>query len=251
MTGSLWDHVSPILSPAMYFPTMPLVDAWVTLSAIAMRTERIRIGPMVTPMARRRPQKVARETVTLDHLSGGRVTLGVGLGGDTEFEWWGEDPDDKVRAAKLDEALAIVTGLWTAEAFSFQGKHHAVHETVFPPAPVQSPRIPIWVAGSWPNKAPMRRAARYDGAFPTSINWAKGEVLAPSEYREIRGYIARHRSDDGAFDMVHMGSMGDDGSRATAIVGPYADAGVTWWLDDCESLDAARRRIETCPPHSI
>ncbi|MGZ8610784.1 MAG: LLM class flavin-dependent oxidoreductase [Actinomycetota bacterium] len=135
----LWDH-----SRFMKEFPVPVFDPWVVLAAVAERTGRIRLGPLVTPLARRRPWKVARETVTLDHLSGGRLILGVGLGypADAEFELLGEDPDARVRAEKLDEGLEILTRLWSGEPVSFDGRHHHVRDTTFAPAPLQRPRIP-------------------------------------------------------------------------------------------------------------
>jgi alkanesulfonate monooxygenase SsuD/methylene tetrahydromethanopterin reductase-like flavin-dependent oxidoreductase (luciferase family) len=122
-----------------------------------MRTERILLGTMVTPIPRRHPWKLARETVTLDHLSGGRLLLGVGLGGfpQEEFAAFGETGDAKVRAAKLDEGLEVLTGLWSGARFSYRGTQYRVHDAHFTPSPVQQPRIPIWVAGTWPIKAPF------------------------------------------------------------------------------------------------
>ena len=130
------------------------VDAWVSLTAAAMVTERIRLGTMITPVSRMRPWKLASETATLDNLSGGRVILSVGLGAvDTGFEQFGEITDRKTRAELLDEGLDILTGLWRGQPFEFHGKHYQVKPADFhvPPAPVQQPRIPIWVVGAYPS----------------------------------------------------------------------------------------------------
>ena len=118
----IYDTISPASEPSAY---TPLADPWIALTAIAMCTERIRLGPMATPVARRRPWKLAREAVTLDRLSGGRLILGVGLGGDgeAEFERFGEDAHARTRSAKLDEGLAILAGLWTGAPFSYDGAH--------------------------------------------------------------------------------------------------------------------------------
>lgn len=148
----IWDHIAG--------EHMPIVDPWVGLAAAALQTERIRIGTTVTPLPRRRPWKLARETVSLDHLSGGRLTLGVGIGlGQAEWNDLGEQTDLKQRGAMLDEGLQVLTGLWSGEPFSFSGQYYQVKEAHFLPKPVQQPRIPIWVGGFWPNKAPFRRAA--------------------------------------------------------------------------------------------
>ncbi|MGH2516609.1 MAG: LLM class flavin-dependent oxidoreductase, partial [Ktedonobacterales bacterium] len=140
-------------------------DPWVALAAMALRTERVRLGTTVTPLSRRRPWKVARETMTLDHLSNGRLILGVGVGdvGEAGFGPVGEETDTKRRAAMLDEALEVLVGLWSGEPFSYNGQFYTIRDVTLRPRPVQRPRIPIWVGGSWPNRGPIRRAARWDG----------------------------------------------------------------------------------------
>ena len=220
----IWDHLS-------LDGTQPIVDPWIALSVIAMRTERIRIGTGVTPIPRRRPWKLARETISVDHLSGGRLTLGVGLGdpADTEFERFGEDGGLKARAAKLDEGLEVLTGLWSGESFSYRGDHFQVDEARFLPRPIQSPRIPIWVGGNWPNKAPLRRAARWDGVYP--IYW-EGDVVAmtPEILNTIVRYIAEHRGREGDFDVVAPGAdQGKDRSRIEDLASAYGEAGATWY----------------------
>ena len=247
----LWDHMRFMKE----FP-VPVFDSWVALGAIAARTERVRLGTLVTPVARRRPWKLARETVTLDHLSGGRAILGVGLGypPDADFELLGEDPDDHVRAAKLDEGLEVLTRLWAGEPFDegwvvpfegiigkkkdgsfclltepfdFEGEHFHVRETQFQPTPLQRPRIPIWVAGMWPNRAPFRRAARYDGVVPIRVD-ERGmpAALGADELAELVAYVREHRTSDEPFDVVHGGSSEPDAMRASAT------AGATWYLAD-------------------
>ena len=181
-----------------------MLDSWVALSAIATATERIRIGPMVTPISRRRPHKLARETVTLDHLSNGRLTLGVGLGSDNNGELgpFGEETDPKARARLLDEGLDKLAGYWAGE---------------FEPVPVQQPRIPVWVAGRWPNRRPLRRAARWDGMFPIDLPEpdALGELAA--DLRDLRD------DPDAPFDLVVEIDPGVDPL-------PWEAAGATWIL---------------------
>ena len=148
-------------------------DAWVALTAAAMRTESIRLGTMLTPLSRMRPWKLASETATLDNLSNGRVLLSVGLGAlDTGFAEFGEVTDRKTRAELVDEALEIITGLWRGQPYSFDGKHYHIKPTDFspPPPPVQKPRIPIWMVGAWPRRRSMERALRYDGLLPAKLN---------------------------------------------------------------------------------
>jgi alkanesulfonate monooxygenase SsuD/methylene tetrahydromethanopterin reductase-like flavin-dependent oxidoreductase (luciferase family) len=148
------------------------IDAWVTLTAAAMCTQRIRLGTMLTPLSRMRPWKLASETATLDNLSNGRVILSIGLGAiDTGFAEFGEVTDRKARAELLDEGLDILTGLWQGQPFNYQGKHYQVKETKFfpPPPPVQKPHIPIWVVGAWPRMKSMRRVLRCDGLLPVKM----------------------------------------------------------------------------------
>jgi len=205
----------------------PVVDPWIALTAIAMSTEHIRIGTAVTPVARRRPWKLARETVTLDHLSGGRLTLSVGLGfpPDADFEQFGEESDARVRAIKLDEGLDVLVGLWSGKPFSYQGKYYPIRKTMFLPPALQSPRIPIWVGGYWPNKAPFRRAARWDGVFPLK----HGGSMQGRDLRDIIAYIMEHRTRSDPFDVVMMGyTPGDDPTKAGKMVARFAKAGLTW-----------------------
>jgi alkanesulfonate monooxygenase SsuD/methylene tetrahydromethanopterin reductase-like flavin-dependent oxidoreductase (luciferase family) len=219
----IWDMLTPELAPDG--PPM-VIDPFVTLAAVAFATDRIALGPMITPVARRRVQKLARETVTLDRLACGRLILGVGLGdrATVEFEAFGEEPDARVRAQKLDEGLEVLAGLWSGQPVTFRGGHLKVTDVAFLPQPIQQPRIPIWVAGHWPVKPPMERAARWDGAFPLGA-----DVLSSADHRAIAEFIARHRRDDRPFDVVHAESP-REGSVDTRRISEYAASGVTWWL---------------------
>ena len=154
-------------------PVVDVADPWITLAAIATATERIRLGPMVTPLARRRPVKVARETATLDRLSGGRLTLGVGLGSDhfaREYSITGEELDDRRRARMLDESLEILAAAWSGEPVHHRGEHYTVEGMRFLPRPVQRPGVPVWVAGYYGKPRPVRRAVRYQGFFPLGLD---------------------------------------------------------------------------------
>ena len=239
----LWDHIGAAW-PA------PIGDPWIMLAAMAMRTTRIRLGPIVTPLPRRRPWKLAKEAVTLDHLSGGRLVLGVGIGSDSgqEYSCYGESGDDRLHAAMLDEGLTILTGLWSGEPFSFTGTHYQIHEARFQPLPVQQPRIPIWVAGVWPHRKPFRRAAAWDGVCPIS---AEGK-LTPDDYRAISAYIRQHRPSDQPFAILADGhTTGTDRAADAATVGAFAEAGATWWqeaFDWNHSAAQVRTRIRRGPP---
>lgn len=244
----IWDHVLFVND------RRPVVDPWVALTAVARATERVRIGPMVTALARRRPWKLARETVSLDRLSDGRLTLGVGLGepADVEFGLFDEEVDPKARAKKLDEGLDILVGLWSGQPFSYDGEYYKVEETVFLPPPVQSPRIPIWVAAGWPSKRPVRRAARWDGVFPLSRAGGVDRDLNLDELEELLAYLRAHRTGVGPFDVVVSGQSPAEKSVGAELVSPYAEAGATWWIEGIDSspgsLGEARARIRLGPP---
>lgn len=214
----VWDHVR------WREPVREVADPWITLAAIATATHAIRLGPMVTPLARRRPVKVARETTTLDQLSEGRLTLGVGLGSDrfgNEFSITGEDLDDRRRARMLDESLEILTAAWSGAHVNHRGEHYTVDSMQFLPRPVQRPGIPVWVGG-YPGKAgPLRRAAQYQGFFPVGLD-------GPDQLAEIVTTLAALRREAGKdlrepYDVVAELAPETDPA-------PYATAGATWTL---------------------
>jgi len=189
----LWDAVFAIPKG------LPMADPWMTLSAIAVRTKHIKIGAMVTPIARRHPYKVARETITLDHLSGGRLIFGVGLGYHAlDFEAFGLEADPRIRGEKLDEGLEILTGLWRGKSFSFHGKHYTINDVKFLPRPCQKPRIPVWVAGYWPNRRPFRRAARYEGVLPGKAS----SHFTPKDLKEVLAYLRGFRVESTPFEVA-------------------------------------------------
>jgi alkanesulfonate monooxygenase SsuD/methylene tetrahydromethanopterin reductase-like flavin-dependent oxidoreductase (luciferase family) len=194
----LWDHVD------YRAPVQALADPWISLAAIACATERIVIGPLVTPPARRRIHKLARETVTLDRLSGGRLVFGAGLGSDNsgEFSKFGEVSDPRERAALLDDGLRQLAAYWAGE---------------FEPPPVQQPRIPVWLAARWPNRRPVRRALEWDGLFPI-------DLPDPDALAELSGEVRAARSgDDRPFEIVVTNPAGTDAA-------PWEAAGATWCL---------------------
>ena len=205
-------------------PVVDVADPWITLAAMAAATERIQLCPMVTPLARRRPVKVARETATLDRLSGGRLTLGVGLGSDefaSEYSITGEELDDRRRASMLDESLEILAAAWSGEPVHHRGEHYTVDGMRFLPRPVQRPGVPVWVAGYYGKPRPVRRAARYQGFFPLGLD-------RPEQVAEVVADLAALRKEAGRdptepYDVVVSLPPGDDPA-------PYAAAGATWWL---------------------
>jgi alkanesulfonate monooxygenase SsuD/methylene tetrahydromethanopterin reductase-like flavin-dependent oxidoreductase (luciferase family) len=205
---------------------------------------------MVTPLPRRRPWKVAREAASLDHLSKGRLILGVGIGDPSEkVSRFGEEADPRVRGRMLDEGLEVLTGLWSGEPFSFHGEHYRIEEARLLPRPVQQPRIPIWVGGTWPRKPSFRRAARWDGVYPGSLHGN----LTLDELREMRAYIQAHRTTDEPLGVMVGGDVPfDDPARARAILAEYAEGGVTWWVEGIGEwrgdIDAMAAFIQGGPP---
>ena len=220
----VWDHLTLVKAWQLR-----IADPWLLLAGVALATERLRLGPMVTPLARRRPGQVARATVTPHRLSGGRLVLG-------------EPTDPAVRATMLDEGLEVLTRLWTGETVSFQGRHHRVDQVAFQPTPVQRPRIPIWVAGAWPRRAPLRRAARFDGIAP----------LDPEDVRGLLEVVGGYRTSTEPFDVAVGGTTPDDPAAARDLLAALAEAGTTWWQESVDprqtDLEAFRRKVRRGPP---
>jgi alkanesulfonate monooxygenase SsuD/methylene tetrahydromethanopterin reductase-like flavin-dependent oxidoreductase (luciferase family) len=226
-------------------PVRQVADSWITLAAIATATERLRLGPMVTPLPRRRPVKVARETATLDRLSGGRLTLGVGIGEDRfarEFSKSGEQLDDRARGQMLDEALEILTAAWSGEPVHHHGDHYTVDDIQFLPRPVQRPGVPVWIAGFPGNVKPMRRAARYDGFFPVNLEHPDQLAEVVVEVTALRKAAGRDAARP--YDVVVALPPGSDPA-------PYAAVGASWWLVELPwvpvSVDQVRGVIRDGP----
>jgi hypothetical protein len=208
----VWDHVH--LRRDLH---LDVHDPWVLLGAVAALTDRMLVGTLVTPLARRRPWIVAKEVATLDHLSAGRAVLGVGLGipAEDEFGTFGDPTDDVERAERLDEGLAIVDAAWKGEPFVFEGRHHRV-DAELRPATVQQPRPPVWVAGLWPNKRPMRRATQWDGIVPLLPDGP----ITPDALAEVLAYTGTRAG----WDVVASGGPGHEPAE-------FAAAGATWYVE--------------------
>jgi alkanesulfonate monooxygenase SsuD/methylene tetrahydromethanopterin reductase-like flavin-dependent oxidoreductase (luciferase family) len=231
----VWDHL-------MHAGDLPACDPWVALGAVAARTERLTLGPLVTPLPRRRPWKVAREAVTLDRLAKGRSVLGVGIGTDhyREFAAFNEAAtNDRQRAALLDEGLEVITSLWRGQRVTHTGAHLHVDDVLQVPGPLQEPRIPIWCAAIWPHRAPLRRAARWDGVVPMGR-------LTPSDIVELKAEVDRHRVATAAFDVALATAAASESGLAD-----YAAAGVTWWLvslDPRATMRSLQALVDDGPP---
>jgi alkanesulfonate monooxygenase SsuD/methylene tetrahydromethanopterin reductase-like flavin-dependent oxidoreductase (luciferase family) len=222
----LWDHLF-----AFAEGRVETVDPWIALTAAACATSTIRLGTLVTPLPRRRPVVVARQTVSLDRLSGGRLILGVGSGA-FPFEWdyCGEEPEPRIRGEMLDEHLELLDRLWTGEQVRHEGRSYRVAGpgwgAVCWPPPAQSPRIPVWVGGTWPTSTrPFQRAARWDGVVPMRVDgqWDVADTADVAErMRSLR---------EAPFDLaVPVQSRGDD-PRRSEVQAAHAAAGATWWVE--------------------
>jgi alkanesulfonate monooxygenase SsuD/methylene tetrahydromethanopterin reductase-like flavin-dependent oxidoreductase (luciferase family) len=247
-----WDHI-------LHKPRADarVIDPWIALATIASCTKKILLGPMVTPLARRRPWKVARESVSLDHLSKGRLILGVGLGSvvKQDFSRFGEETENQIRGEKLDESLSILQGLWKGEPFGFSGKHYRVEEgTTFLPRPYgQKDSIPIWVGGGrwgW-RMRPFRRAARFEGSFPEFTD-NNGEKVA-NYFEKIAKYIQQRRGNLEGFDFVTLGKAPRSERKLREYFEPILKSGkITWWIERVYSwkgdLDQIRSKIREGPP---
>jgi alkanesulfonate monooxygenase SsuD/methylene tetrahydromethanopterin reductase-like flavin-dependent oxidoreductase (luciferase family) len=252
----VWDHVVEDKSVRR-----EIADPWILLTAAALATRRIRLGTAITPVARRRPSKLAREVTTLDRLTGGRMILGAALGAPVEDEYgsFGDTTDTKVLAERLDEGLHALNLLWSGEPVTYRGNQITIDDVVFLPTPVQRPRVPIWIGGLWPHKGPMRRAARWDGVIPATAGFEDGRPPDPSVVEELVTFLRGCRAENGLadqpFDIV-IGGTSPGGPASHDLVGPLADLGVTWWDerrpwgDELERTEPILRRIEQGPPRT-
>jgi alkanesulfonate monooxygenase SsuD/methylene tetrahydromethanopterin reductase-like flavin-dependent oxidoreductase (luciferase family) len=255
----LWDHIATYDDDG---GSLPHTDPWLALTAAAMQTTSIILGTTVTPLPRRRPHKLARETVTLDRLSRGRLILGVGIGlGKREWDHLGEETDLRSRGRMLDEGLEILAGLCSGKPFQFDGEHYHIEQAQFLPPSFQQPRIPVWVGGEWPHKRPFRRMARWDGMFPLFNVWGLEQEPV---FSEAVAFVEAERERLGLnepFDVIKMGmSPGDDPAEAADRINSAAKVGATWWLEllmpeaydfnptDPQSFTVLRTRVMQGPP---
>ncbi len=227
----------------------PAADPWVTLAAMAMRTNRVRLGPLIAAVPRRRPWKLAREVSTLDHLSGGRMILPVGIGAaadDAGFREVGEPMDVGTRIRLLEETLDILSGLWTGRPFSYGGEHYRIGSMTQLPPPVQQPRVPIWVVGVWPVMRSLRRALRWDGI----VLQKRDGALSPEDIRNVRALAASQRPGEPFAIPVEGTTSAADPVAARAEVAVWAEAGASWWIESAWTATAAEvlARIDAGPP---
>lgn len=236
-------------------------DPMIALAAAAMTTTRIRLGTMIVPAPLRRPWKIASESTALDHLSEGRMILGLGTG--AVWMGWQGFPDEvtetRARAEMLDETIDILTRLFARKPFDFDGQHFRIKlslldEMHYPPKPVQQPRIPIWAPGVWPRRKSMQRILKCDGVFPEKLN-ADGEPesITPADVAEIKAFVDEHRTLTTPFDIVVSGdTSGLDNNQRQKAMFEWIEAGATWWIETMynESEETVADRIRRGPPAS-
>ena len=254
--GSGWDGVFlPDTIQMVGAESLDTSDPWIDLAAMAMTTARVRLGLIVSTPARYRPWHLARQAATIDHLSRGRLILGVGLGDayDRAFEVFHEEPNLRRRAAMLDEALEIIDGLWSGDEFRYDGEHFQVEPITLLPPPVQRPRIPLWVGWKWPNRKPMARAARWDGAVPFAMEGDDYIDLNPAQLGQVVAELEALRTEDGPYDLVAYGPIlaAQHSEAALQNLRALDEAGATWLVEfvgpevDTDSLHQA---ITNGPP---
>jgi len=237
------------------------VDAWSLLAAMAARTDRVKLGTMLTPLPWRRPWKVASQVVTLDQLSNGRAILAVGLGAIDNFLGnTGEELDRKTRAAMMDEGIDLIKGLWNGERV-YSGQHYQMDlsgrtDLSEIAQPVQT-NIPIWVVGAWPSEKSMTRVLRCDGVLPNIIRDGQHGSVEPDDVRAMLAWLRERGGAGDEFDFVVEGeTVSGETDDAQAKIGTLRDAGATWWLetrwqllnDRQQQLTEVRNRIEAGPP---
>jgi alkanesulfonate monooxygenase SsuD/methylene tetrahydromethanopterin reductase-like flavin-dependent oxidoreductase (luciferase family) len=232
-------------------------DPWAVLAAAAVRTSKIRLGALVFALPRRRPWVFAKQAVTVDHLSGGRVVLPVGLGVPDDRAVTGvaaEVSTIRERAELLDEDLAILEHAFSGEKFSYAGKHHTVTEMQLLPRPLQLPRIPVWVVGAYPSERSMGRAARWDGVVPQLRGDRTMDQLTPADVAEVVEWVRAHREPSPVpYDVVVQGTLPADPDEAVALSRALAEAGATWfvesrWDPKTATPDVLTERIRQGPP---
>jgi alkanesulfonate monooxygenase SsuD/methylene tetrahydromethanopterin reductase-like flavin-dependent oxidoreductase (luciferase family) len=226
-----WDGVF-VEDYVMYADGLDTYDPWVALAAIAMATERVRLGTLVTPLPRRRPWKVAAEAMSIDHLSGGRMILGVGSGDPTAADMMpvGEQPDARIRGQMLDEALDVIDALWRGDEVHHEGTYYRLDGVALHPCPVQRPRIPIWVGGQYLRRRPRERALRWDGSCLYRAEPPDWDDMTVDDAHELRR-LASARPDGGRGFAIVIGGRRrrDDIAAERHYIASLAEAGVDWW----------------------
>jgi len=228
-----------------------VLDPWIALTAIALSTSSIKIGVLALPLARHRPWLTALRLANLDQVSGGRVICIAGLGySERDFAAFGEASAKELRAKQLDEGLQVLAGLWTQDPFSFAGEYYTIYQVTLPTKPVQVPRIPLWVVGGWPHRAPFRRAARWDGVCVKAIDHQTYEWLTLDAFRAAHSYVHGYCTPHEPFEVIMSGQTPLDQEEEADVVRPFQEAGATWWVEVGYgfTFETFRARIRRGPP---
>lgn len=215
-------------------------DPLIGLSAAALVTQSIRLGTMIIPVPLRRPWKIASESVALDHLSDGRLILGLATGA-AWMGWYAfpdEADDPKIRTEILDETIDILTLLYQRKPFDFDGKYFhlkltLLDEQYYPPKPVQKPRIPLWRPAIWPYEKSLQRTLKCDGVIVEKRSSAgKDEEISPDDIRGLKTYLDSNQPHTRPYDVVVNGSsrMLASSQRQEHLL-QLEEAGVTWWIE--------------------
>lgn len=231
-------------------------DPWTLLAAAAVRTERVALGALVFALPRRRPWVFAHQALTVDHLSGGRVVIPVGLGVPEDRGLTGVAGEPRTlreRAQLLDECLDVLGHAFTGESFSYDGVHHRLTDLTIRPAPASRPRPPLWVVGAFPSDRSMGRAVRWDGVVPQLRGERTMDQLGPDDVREIVAWVRDHGAAEGPFDVVVQGALSGDRVADAERLAALEEAGATWFVDsqwegDAATLAAGLARIRAGVP---
>lgn len=246
----VWDHLAFTWGP-------PSGDPWTLATAAALATDRLLVGTDVAVIARERPLPFANRIATIDRLSGGRVVLGVGIGGAAdEYRKAGEPVELRQRAALTDEMLSVVRPLLAGETVTHQGPGTIVDDVTLAPLPVGAP-VPVWIGGE--SRGARRRAARHDGWIPYPYDEAGNLTMGPDtmagHLREIRAErSAAGLPADAPFAVAMHGETPGPGEEGSAVVRLWAQAGATWWLESLHGFrgttDELVARVVAGPPRT-
>ncbi|WP_418276396.1 LLM class flavin-dependent oxidoreductase [Isoptericola jiangsuensis] len=221
------------------FGATPTWDPFALLAAVATVTERITLGAMVFALPRRRPWELAQQVLTVDHLSGGRLVLPVGVGVPIDRAFTsvaGQPTALRDRARALDDVLDWLERSWRGEPFDHDG-HWTTTGTFQLPTPPVHGRVPVWPVGVWDAASPplrsLRRALRWDGIVPqVRGDSPEGAEPGPADLRALTQWIGEHRDvASEPFEVVHQGRLDDDPATARQQAADAADAGATWWME--------------------
>lgn len=230
-------------------------DPWALLAAAAVRTSRVRLGAMVFAPARHEPATLARQVQTVDHLSGGRLVLPVGLGVDDDMAYsrLGREVSLRERAERLDDALEVLDAAAGGGSVTVHGRRSEVNDVVLAPGTVQRPRVPVWVVGAWPSRRSLARAARWDGLVVQRLRSdAAVDAEAVQGSFEVIGELREAEGRTGPYEVVVTEALPEDAAAASDRAAELADCGATWWVhadwSEATPMAAHLARVRSGPP---